>query len=270
MKIQKSLEKFGLVGREGEIFCLLIKNEWSTVLGLSKRCEINRTTIYRVLESLEKKGFVQVQIDDKTTYYRAVDLKRFDDVIAEKKNNVNELEEELKTLKSEIGILSSLGNNKTSVQFYRGINGLKSLVWKTTKKDNEKLFWFGKNDWYEQLGEKFADRVREEKCLRKIKSYELQNRGDDEPIPNNFKVSWTNNVEYLKKYYFHRQIDGSIFKIYKDLLIRDEGIALFSFSDDEVVGIEISNKDYSDMFKQVFISNWNRAKSIDSFGGEDL
>jgi sugar-specific transcriptional regulator TrmB len=57
-QIYQSLEILGLDAKEAEIYVLLLQRGDLSVLGLSKYSSIPRSSIYRVCESIQSKGFV--------------------------------------------------------------------------------------------------------------------------------------------------------------------------------------------------------------------
>lgn len=66
---EKFLEELGLSDKESKVYLALLEVETDSVIDLAKKTDINRTTIYPVLESLSKKGLIsEVKVDKKIRY----------------------------------------------------------------------------------------------------------------------------------------------------------------------------------------------------------
>ena len=67
--LEKYLQEIGLNDKEAAIYLALLQVDNSSVIDISKKTKINRSTIYFVLEGLGKKGLVsEVQVDKKVHY----------------------------------------------------------------------------------------------------------------------------------------------------------------------------------------------------------
>ena len=119
MDLHQSLKLFGLNEKEQEVYLLLIKHDWITALELSRHSSIKRTTVYRILESLTKRGLAEVQIGDKTTHYNAADPKQFESLVLEKEKKAKQLRNSLNDLQQFFQPLMSSNIRDTSVRFYQ-------------------------------------------------------------------------------------------------------------------------------------------------------
>src|SRR3989344_3527559 len=81
MNIEQSLELFGLDELQQKVFLTLGRSNWSTVVQLSRICDIKRPNLYRILETFTDKGLIETRLDDKTTYYRAADSKMLEHLL---------------------------------------------------------------------------------------------------------------------------------------------------------------------------------------------
>jgi len=67
--LEKYLQEIGLGDKEAAVYAALLQVDDDSVLDLSKKTKINRTTIYPVLESLAKKGLIsEVKVNAKVRY----------------------------------------------------------------------------------------------------------------------------------------------------------------------------------------------------------
>ena len=88
--IQDFLKEIGFSDKEAEIYLALIKVDSDTILDLSRKTKIGRTTIYPIMESLKEKGFVEeIKIKGKICY-RAKTPDRIESFLQEQKIKLEE------------------------------------------------------------------------------------------------------------------------------------------------------------------------------------
>jgi len=71
-KINQALENLGFNEREIKIYLNLISEQNLTVLQISKRTNIDRTTIYDLLEKLMNKGIVSFFLQNNVKHFKAL------------------------------------------------------------------------------------------------------------------------------------------------------------------------------------------------------
>jgi len=271
MNVRSSLKLFGLEGKEVDLYLLLLKQDWSTALQLSRKSPIKRTTLYRVLDSLEKKGFIQVKIDDKTTYYEAASPKQLKSVVIDKETKAKELRDVYSALHSSLEELSVTKPGETTVRFFRGIRGIKQMEWRIFDKGNKEVLIFGSElQWADAVGKGFAEKIRQETLDKKVLIKELVNEGSFEKIKPGGKVTYTDNRDYILNCFRHRVIPRETISIVQDIYIYNNYIQFHGYRGGDVFGVEMNSPDFAGMLRQMFESIWNQAKVFDAFGGEDF
>lgn len=263
------LKSFNLSNIQIEILQQLIGKNWQTVYQLAKQTHIPRTTIYRNLEELKDKGIVEEKIDFKTSYYQAAPLSNFKNVIQEKENEVAYLRHLLPDLEKYFAAFALVDSKETQVHFYRGVRGIKIMEWKMCQQSDSTTYVFGNSQWHHIVGREFAEKVRQERKRQNIQIKEILNEKTFTPIAPDGSVTWTTLKEFIKTNYRHRQISKRILDITNEIIILPNKIHLFSFQDNELVGIEIVSPSYARFFRQLFKIIWNQAQIVDSFGGTD-
>ncbi len=251
MNIKQALSTFGLTDHEQEVYLLLCKTEWSTILSLSRSSTIKRSTLYRIIDSLITKGLVTVNIEDKRTFYKAADPVNFTSHIIQEEKKIGEMREGMDVLKSHISLLTSANEFKTSVNFYRGERGLSAMEWKIVSYKNSERLIFGNNTWWKRLGNDFAEEIREESIKNNILIRELLNT-----VP---ETNYTKFKEYLKLCKA-RQISREICPIDNEIQITTDAIYLQSINENEVVGIELISKNYAALMRALFETVWKLAR----------
>jgi sugar-specific transcriptional regulator TrmB len=266
MSLTSLLAPFDLDEKEQEVYIALAKLGWVTILDLSQRCTIKRSTLYRVIERLQTKGLIETQIDENSTYYRTTPVESFGALINEEKKKVQKMEESLESLSSQLKMLQASLPLETSIHFHRGNRGLQVLEYKIIENKNIELLVFGSSQWHTAVGQEFAEEVRAQELVHNIRIREILNPETDCKIEQDGTVYWTKNKEYVLQCYRHRTISRNLLNIANEILILPNSLILYSITEEEVVGIELQAKIYTQMMRQMFESFWEQGQVIDNFG----
>jgi sugar-specific transcriptional regulator TrmB len=266
MNIEETLTLFNLNDKEKKIYLLLAKSSWDTVLSLSRKSNIKRTTLYNILDSLIDKGFVDIKIEEKTTYYNVASIEKIQLQIEKQKSTINKMQDGLQILSSNLTMLANNSHPKIAVHFYRGLSGVESVEWKTASEKNTETLILGTTQWRQKTGLEFTEKMRQLRVENNATIKELLNPGTFEKISNKLEASWTQNKEYLKKILRHREVDKKILDISNETLVCKDSIYFYSFDTDETIVVEITNRGYANMFRNLFMLAWNQAKIKDDFG----
>ncbi len=116
----KQLEKLGMTAREVKIYVKLLELGSTTANALAKRLDENRTSVYSLLQSLQKKGFVSYAMQRGVKRFVPTDPHILIGGYLEGAQN-------LKLLLPQIGALYNATENKPKITFYEGVSGIKQL-----------------------------------------------------------------------------------------------------------------------------------------------
>lgn len=120
-KIIKTLESLGFERREIKIYLTLIQNNSLTVLQISKRTKIDRTTIYDILERLLDKGIVSSVIKNKTKHFSAIKPGELLVYFKEKFDSLGGIMKELNNIASQ-------KKEQINCELFYGNEGLKTVL----------------------------------------------------------------------------------------------------------------------------------------------
>jgi len=128
--IKKILANLNFSEKEIEIYLAMISLDQATASMISKESNINRTSVYDVLELLIKKGLVsKVKKTTKTYFYALPPDKLIDYLEREKREHDKELDLQKEKIKKIMPELISLQNihskNKPKVKFFEGEKGMR-------------------------------------------------------------------------------------------------------------------------------------------------
>lgn len=131
--ITKSLQAYGLTETESAVYLANLELGQARVTTIAKQADVNRNTVYSVLERLEELGLVFPVMQGKIQQYRAEDLKT---LILESKKRA----EAIKEIFPELQELFRRTHIKPEVQYYRGLDGIKQIYEGVLKERNLKSY----------------------------------------------------------------------------------------------------------------------------------
>lgn len=115
-----SLRQLGLEEKEAKVYLASLSLGASTILRLSKLSEVKRTTLYEIIDSLEKKGLMKKEVHGFKTLYSAEHPERLENSLESKKLLLNKLLPELEGL-------YHLKGTESSIKFYSGLPAIKNI-----------------------------------------------------------------------------------------------------------------------------------------------
>lgn len=121
--LEKYLEEIGLSDKEATVYLALLQVENSPVSDIAKKTKINRTTVYPVLQSLEKKGLAsEVQVG-KTIHFQAAPPERLETYVERQKVVLEEHAARLKDIIPQIKSIQREEGERPIVKMFEGRDG---------------------------------------------------------------------------------------------------------------------------------------------------
>jgi sugar-specific transcriptional regulator TrmB len=121
MYILEALEKIGLNLNEAKIYLALLELKEAQAGEISKKTQINRTTVYDSLERLIERGLVSYIIEANRKVFRPINPDRLLDNIKEKENTLIEILPDLKSIFEQV-------KEEEESDLFRGKKGIKSIL----------------------------------------------------------------------------------------------------------------------------------------------
>ena len=116
------LERLGLDKREAKVYLVLLSLGSSTVSIISRKTKIERTQVYRLLDSLIDKGLISFTLENRVKKFSASDPEKILFQLKEKEAAFMEILPKLKK------ISSVKEKEEPFVELYRGTRGMKTMV----------------------------------------------------------------------------------------------------------------------------------------------
>ncbi|MBI3384652.1 helix-turn-helix domain-containing protein [Candidatus Gottesmanbacteria bacterium] len=162
------LKELGLEEKQSQIYLTLLKNGVLSPLELSRLTDLNRTTVYRILEELENKGLVEEVVDGKSVKAKAASPDKLRLLLISEETKLQRMKNTIPDLITKLSVVKDVPSSSTKVFYFRGKTGIQQLLWNTLKgstlreSSTKENVGFGYMGWNESVGLEFADELRRE------------------------------------------------------------------------------------------------------------
>ncbi|MEI8249003.1 MAG: helix-turn-helix domain-containing protein [Candidatus Taylorbacteria bacterium] len=238
--LEKYLQEIGLNEKEAVVYLFLLTVDGSSVLDISKKTKINRSTTYIVLESLAKKGLVSETTIGKKTHFQAEQPERLETYIEQRKILLEEQSKKLKDIIPQIKSVQRESGEKPIVQYFEGKEGIFALNESLFKDNEEKepvaYSVYSKNLLDEVFPEQERARFKKERIKKNIKNKTI--------------YTWTNGKIPTDAMSDRVKLDASKYPIYCDISILGDRIRI-GILGKKLSGIFIKSPDLASTLKSI-------------------
>jgi sugar-specific transcriptional regulator TrmB len=175
--LEKYLEEIGLSQKESQIYLALLQVDSESIQDLAKRTGINRTTVYPVLETLEKKGLVSEVQKGKKVEYVAAPPERLETFVERQKVILEERSERLKDIIPQIKSIQRESGEKPIIKYFEGRDGAISAFeefysfFKTDISEEDGYFIYNRDLLNETFTEAERDKFLKARLGKKVKPH---------------------------------------------------------------------------------------------------
>jgi sugar-specific transcriptional regulator TrmB len=255
MEITKSLEKLGLNLSEIDVYYELLYVEKLSILELSKKLNIPRTTIYRICEKLSQKGFLTWVVSNNGKDVKAVRAENLKFLVEEQKAKLKEVDSSIMKLRDFSNEIM-MHVPKTEIRYYQGRDGMRQLIWNCLRAEKE-IVGYSEFGRVSVVGEDFYDSYVKEFKLRGLK---------DRAITNDSGLKYVEQFVVPDKHQLAldniRQISKDVFYVSGDHSIYNNTYAICYWNQGEIVGMEIENPELVMLHRSIFELLWGIAKPV--------
>lgn len=121
--LEKYLEEIGLSDKEAAVYLALLEVENAAISEIAKKTKVNRTTVYPVLQSLEKKGLASEVPIGKKIHYQAAPPERLESYVERQKVILEEHSSRLKDIIPQLKSVSREMGERPLIKFFEGREG---------------------------------------------------------------------------------------------------------------------------------------------------
>lgn len=259
IKTVNLLQSLGLDSEASVIYLCLVKNLVLSPLEISRKTEIDRAKVYRRLEEMVKKGLVLEVVDASRRIYKLGNPERLSELYKEKELQMRELSAGIGNLIEDVNSrsVSGLDQPGTKVLFYRGMDGIKQQIWNTLKAKKD-IVGYTHRSSLELMGESYykewaAEFNKRGIFIRDIVSQSYVDRYEKSPELRKFDPEIASETRLLPDDKLSVQVQMDIY---------DGVVSYYSWTQNEIFGVEIYNTEIFSIQKQLFELAWVVAKPV--------
>lgn len=255
--IRNYLADLGLDLDIAEIYLALRTCGAQSLLQLSRNSQIERRRIYRLLDKLEGSGLIEIEETHKRKLYKAAPIANIQIMLSKKEQELRGLQERLRLLDMMLAENPDTSPD-TRVQFYKGGDGIKQMMWNETRGTTENLAILYEN-MQGRTNNSFFNRWVEKCNDRKINF-----RGIIGPHFIKTQQQWYQKHQNDRLVMWQaRYLPPEILKIEHSTVVYNDVIAYYNWVDGEVFGIELYNRQIADHQREMFEILWEKAQAVD-------
>ena len=241
-KLIENLKELGLQEIEAKIYLASLSLGPTTILKLSKHSEVKRTTVYEVVDALEKKGLMKKEIHGLKTLYSPESPERLEYTLEAKKILLSHVLPELEGK-------YHLGGTEGSIKYYEGLKSIKNIYDDLLKDLKPHDFYYAISnvtEWQGQDEDFFMKNHVEKRAKMGINTKLIFT---DSPLAQKRKQTERNFDEKVK-------IVPKNTNIHLDLVITPYKLVMFQLYS-PLVALVIENKSMITAQKEIFDLLWN-------------
>ncbi len=233
--LEKYLEEIGLSEKESQLYLALLQVDSESIQDLAKRTGINRTTVYPVLETLEKKGLVSEVQKGKKVEYVAAPPERLETFVERQKVVLQERSERLKDIIPQIKSIQRESGEKPIVKYFEGRDGAiaahEEFYEMHDSKSQEGYFIYNKDLLNSTFTEQEQERYRKIRVNKKV-------------TPISVYTSEDGDIHFVTPGERTR-IDHKKYPIYSDIIIIKDRVLIGTLGE-HLSSILIKSKDFAE------------------------
>ncbi len=252
MDIEQVLHNFGFSDKETSVYLSLLELETATATQIADSSQINRSTVYVVIELLKKKGFIDVQKEDgSATKYTASPLERLLELAKNSRNKYTNMIKEIEKILPEIQLSIESKKAHPRIQFFKGNKGIVTAYEDTLTSSEEIRAYASIENMHKALPDYFPAyyKRRANKGIP-IRSIHPDTEEARLRIKHNKEESRDSALVPSDKYSFSPEIN-----------VYDNKIVFMSLV--EKFSLIIESQELADAFKKIFELSWKEAKRLD-------
>ncbi|MBP6974391.1 MAG: hypothetical protein KBB54_00425 [Candidatus Pacebacteria bacterium] len=240
--LKEPLSRYGLDKNEIEIYLFLLKNKDVPAYFISKGTSIPRTTVYKILEGLEKKALVSAWLKNGTKHFSAENPNTI-------LRDLKQKETEITSILPDLSNLFSLSSIHPSTKLYLGKEGCQQAfetILDIVKSQKIKCIYAYSDSEVTSLFPKFYKEWR----LRKNKTDAFTQLIVPAGTP-------TTSEEYRSDSFRETRILPNKYSFSGSINICGTYTIFFSFNEKEPYAVVVDSKIITDMLTQFFVYTWD-------------
>lgn len=223
---------------------------------IARRAELNRVTAYEALKRLSKRGFIKIRAkkNSPVRYFVPEDIVVIKEKLERKREKLSETIEQVEALKPRFRSLFTLREEKPTVLFYDGEEGIKTVLMDTLKEKPREIVSFASA---ESLESGFDDEFLQGYWNKRV-SLGIPSRGVM-PDTSKARATFTNekNQKELRGVCF---VSPDVYAFKNEIDIYGDSVGITSHEKGNMHGIIIRSRSIAESMKAVFETLWDMSK----------
>lgn len=253
--IRSYFAKLGLEPEIADLYLTLHAYGPQTITALSRNSGIERTRVYRLLDSLTSTNLIETETHYKRTIIKAAPILNLQILLSQREHELRTLQKELENLHHELNKDSMIQSPLTRVQFYHGVEGIKQMFWNQTKGSSEQLCIL-----YETMQSRSSLTFFERWVRRCNEESKMRFRGlFSDHFLQDLQTWYGKHSNERLQNWEGRYIAPDIFPITHSSVTYDNVIAYYNWKDGDLFGIEVYNQEIADSHRNIFEMLWTQS-----------
>jgi DNA-binding MarR family transcriptional regulator len=250
--IRTYFAKLGLEQDIADLYLALHTHGPQTISELSRSAKVERTRIYRLIDKLLATNLIEVETHYKRGIIKAAPIANLHILINQKEQELKGLQDELDLIQQVLA-RNSLSSPATRVQFYRGPEGIRQMLWNKLKAKGPIIaYHFQILD--AGTGNTFMDRWAMEFEKRGLAARVMY--GDEYIKSWRARKPLGSRIKGIKYHFLDRRAQ---FPVTHSCDVYDNVVAYFNWQDGEVFGIELYNQQIADAQRLFLEGLWAKS-----------
>ena len=245
-KLLQILIDLGLSENEESVYLAALSLGPTTILKIAKTAEMKRTTIYSVIDSLKKRGLINIEIKGFKTLFTAENPEKLETMLDSHR-------EQLRNSLPEFLGMYNLKGGESSIKYYEGLESVKSVyesLISDIKPHEDYLIIADAKQWMELDPEYFQNFTERRAKLNINTRMLLQDSKTARELKNKEK---NYNIKGVKIFPQKMSLTTNIVIIPKKIVIHQ--------LTPPIMAVVIENKSMINMQKEIFEIIWNSLKA---------
>lgn len=241
---------------ESKVYLALVEKGELTVLQISREKKISRTNVYRIVDRLVERGLITEIKKDTKRLYNAVGIDQLEVLVKEEESRVEYLKEMLPQLQSILPNEQSIDQPGTHVKFYKGVNGIKQMVWNILESNGEVVGYTFRN---------LAEVVSRDFALKWMQEFSFRGLVFRDIITENYLGSVKNDTLASQVPTFKNEtrfLPRTTLSITNQVDIYNNTVAYYHWHEGEILGVEVIDEKIAKFQKQLFEIVWRTAQRM--------
>lgn len=253
--MREKLLEIGFTDPESKVYLELLAIGAQVASILAKRLQMNRTTLYSVLRTLESKGLVSSRVKSKVRSFSANDPNCLIGYL-DRQSKIYEYHrvEVLNLMPTFRSLTRKYNLKKPVVSYFEGLEGVKHVMYDALCCQGDFFAYLSPNKWLNSGLKNFLIDFRDSRIFDKKKS--LRAIVPDLPdVRKFFDENYKNSPpQFTQILYLSDERCLELFE--NDMKIHDDKVAILHLDPGDEYGIVIENKEIANMERKIFEMAW--------------